>query len=108
MIVVVRYFGGTLLGVPGLINAYKSAAADAIANSQVINRTVNDIYEVTFDYLVMNDVMRVIKEEQPEIIDQVFDNECKMSLSIRKSNLNQVLGKLEKIDQTKLSYLYTA
>lgn len=108
IIVVVRYFGGTLLGVPGLINAYKSAAADAIANSQVINRTVNDVYEVTFDYLVMNDVMRIIKEEQPEIIDQVFDNECKMSLSIRKSNLNQVLGKLEKIDQIKLSYLYTA
>lgn len=108
IIVVVRYFGGTLLGVPGLINAYKSAAADAIANSQVTNRTVNDVYEVTFDYLVMNDVMRIIKEEQPEIIDQVFDNECKMSLSIRKSNLNQVLGKLEKIDQIKLSYLYTA
>lgn len=108
LIVVVRYFGGTLLGVPGLINAYKSATVDAIANSVIINRTVNDVYEVVFDYLAMNDVMRIIKDEALEVIDQSFDNECNMRLSIRKANLNRVLEKLEKIDHLKVSYLYSS
>ena len=108
LIVVVRYFGGTLLGVPGLINAYKSATVDAIANSVIINRTVNDVYEVGFDYLAMNDVMRIIKDEALEVIDQSFDNECNMRLSIRKANLNRVLEKLEKIDHLKVSYLYSS
>ena len=108
LIVVVRYFGGTLLGVPGLINAYKMASSEAIANAEIVERTVNDVYEIEFDYLVMNDVMRIIKEEQPETIEQKFDNKCMMLLSIRKSLLTRVLNRLEKIDGLKLSFLYTA
>jgi uncharacterized YigZ family protein len=98
LIVVVRYFGGTLLGVPGLINAYKTAAAEAIKEANVIEKTVNDIYEITFDYLVMNDVMRLIKDEQLSILDQNFDNSCVIKFEVRRAHLNTVLGKLDKIE----------
>jgi uncharacterized YigZ family protein len=108
LIVVVRYFGGTLLGVPGLINAYKSASIQAISAAVIIESTLNDVYEVTFPYLGMNDVMRIVKDEQPEIMSQTFDNDCCMQLSIRKSSLNLILSKLEKIAQLSMKYLYTA
>lgn len=102
--VVVRYFGGTLLGVPGLINAYKSATVEALQAAEIIEKTVNDVYEITFDYLSMNDVMKVIKEENPEILNQQFDNRCSMEISVRKANVNRVIGKLEKIDGVVLKY----
>ncbi|SMC94185.1 IMPACT family protein [Pedobacter nyackensis] len=108
VIVVVRYFGGTLLGVPGLINAYKTAAAEAILAANIIEKTVNDFYEVQFDYLVMNDVMKLIKEEKLNVLSQDFDNTCSMKIEIRKASLNAILGKIEKIEGVKLKYLYTA
>lgn len=107
LIVVVRYFGGTLLGVPGLINAYKSAAAEALINASIIEKTVSDRYLAEFPYLAMNDVMRLIKEEQLSILEQNFDNTCSIKVEIRKGRLNTVLGKMEKIDGLKVSYLYT-
>ncbi|MBB2147828.1 IMPACT family protein [Pedobacter gandavensis] len=107
LIVVVRYFGGTLLGVPGLINAYKSAAIEAIQAAEIVEKTVNDVYELTFDYLSMNDVMRLFKEEQLNILAQQFDNSCSIKFEVRKAQLNQVLGKIEKIDGIKLNYLNT-
>ena len=107
LIVVVRYFGGTLLGVPGLINAYKSAAIEAIQAAEIVEKTVNDVYELTFDYLSMNDVMRLFKEEQLHILAQEFDNSCSIKFEVRKAQLNQVIGKIEKIDGVKLSYLHT-
>lgn len=107
LIVVVRYFGGTLLGVPGLINAYKSAASEALKEAIIIEKTVNDIYLAEFDYLYMNDVMRLIKEEQINILEQHFDNTCSVTLEIRKAQLNTVLGKLDKIEGLKVKYLYT-
>lgn len=107
LVVVVRYFGGTLLGVPGLINAYKTATLEALANASVIEKTVDDYYEVNFEYLQMNDVMRVIKDEQITIIDQQFDNACVMKLEIRKMQVNTVIGKLENITGVKTTYLYT-
>ncbi|WP_316821982.1 YigZ family protein [Pedobacter gandavensis] len=107
LIVVVRYFGGTLLGVPGLINAYKSAAIEAIETAEIVEKTVNDVYELRFDYLSMNDVMRLFKEEQLQILSQEFDNSCTIKFEVRKAQLNQVLGKIEKIDGIKLSYLQT-
>lgn len=107
LIVVVRYFGGTLLGVPGLINAYKTAAAEAVKAANVIEKTVNDIYELHFDYLLMNDVMRLIKEERLNILSQDFDNSCVIKIEIRKSGLNTILGKIEKIDGIKKKYLFT-
>ncbi len=107
LIVVVRYFGGTLLGVPGLINAYKSAAVDALKEASIIEKTINDIYKAEFDYLSMNDVMRLIKEEQLTILEQSFDNTCSIKLEIRKAQLNTVLGKLDNIDGMKIKYLCT-
>ncbi|EDM38398.1 hypothetical protein PBAL39_02247 [Pedobacter sp. BAL39] len=107
-IVVVRYFGGTLLGVPGLINAYKSAAVEAIQAATITERTVNDVYNLHFEYMVMNDVMRVFKEEALTVLSQEFDNTCDIRFEVRKSMLNMVLGKLEKIDGIKLSYLFSS
>ncbi|MBE9597689.1 YigZ family protein [Pedobacter sp. MC2016-24] len=107
-IVVVRYFGGTLLGVPGLINAYKTAAVEALRAAELIEKTVNDIYQIDFNYLVMNDVMRLIKEEKLTVLSQDFDNKCAIKLAIRKSSLNVILQKLDQIGELKTSYLYTA
>jgi uncharacterized YigZ family protein len=107
LVVVVRYFGGTLLGVPGLINAYKSATLEALNSADVVSKTVNDLYEINFDYLNMNDVMKIIKEEHLNVLSQNFDTKCKMTFEVRKSNLNQVLNKLDKIEGLKAVYLGT-
>ena len=97
-VIVVRYFGGTLLGVPGLINAYKSATEDALQQAVVIEKTVNDIYTIEFDYLQMNDIMKIIKEDNLIIISQAFDNNCSIQVSIRKTQVNQTLLKLNKLN----------
>jgi len=107
LVVVVRYFGGTLLGVPGLINAYKSATVEALNATEIITKTVNDVYELEFDYLMMNDVMRVMKEEQLNIIKQSFDTYCSLTFEVRKANLNLVIKKLDKIEGLKITYLGT-
>jgi uncharacterized YigZ family protein len=107
VIIVVRYFGGTLLGVPGLINAYKCAAEDAIKQAAVIEKTVNDVYTVAFDYLQINDVMRIIKDDNVAILSQSFDNNCSIQLSIRKTKVNHFLDKLSKLNCT-TKYDYTA
>jgi len=107
LVVVVRYFGGTLLGVPGLINAYKTATEDALTNALVIEKTVNDIYTISFDYLQMNDVMRLIKDADLQIIEQQFDNNCSIQVSIRKTQVNTVLAKLDKIAGVKAKYDYS-
>jgi uncharacterized YigZ family protein len=98
VIIVIRYFGGTLLGVPGLINAYRSAAEDAIRQAVIIEKTVNDVYTIEFDYLQINDVMRVIKEEHIDILSQCFDNNCSIQLSIRKTRVTQLLAKFSKLN----------
>ena len=106
-VVVVRYFGGTLLGVPGLINAYKTATSDAIAAAEVIERTVNDVYSIHFEYITMNDVMRLVKDLELEIVKQNFENNCNLEVSIPKSKLNSALQKLDKIEQLSYTYLLT-
>ncbi|SDC11094.1 IMPACT family protein [Pedobacter soli] len=107
LMVVVRYFGGTLLGVPGLINAYKTASIEALKASKIINKTVNDVYEANFDYLQMNDVMKLVKEEHIDVLAQQFDTQCVLKFEIRKNQLNQILGKFDKIAGVKLKYLQT-
>lgn len=107
LVVVVRYFGGTLLGVPGLINAYKVATEDALNQSVIISKTVNDVYTASFEYLQMNDVMRVIKEENLLILNQQFDNDCSIQLSIRKTQVEQALFKLGKVSGVKVKYDYS-
>lgn len=98
LIVVVRYFGGTKLGVPGLISAYKESAAAVLDEAKVVERTVGTLVKVDFSYVVMNDVMRIIKDEQPTIVEQIFDNLCSMTLSIRNRKAELVLGKLRKVE----------
>jgi uncharacterized YigZ family protein len=105
LVIVVRYFGGTLLGVPGLINAYKAATEEAIKQATIVEKTVNDIYRIEFNYLQMNDVMRIIKENNLEIVEQSFDNSCVIVLSVRQLQVNQVLGKLNALDGLKVKFL---
>lgn len=107
LIVVVRYFGGTLLGVGGLINAYRQAAADAIENAVIIEKVVNDVYQITFDYLQMSQVMKIIKDENLEQIQQNFDLDCNLVFSVRKNNLNKMLELFSKISNLELKYLST-
>ena len=96
LVVVVRYFGGTKLGVPGLIAAYKEAAADVLDAAEIVERTVDCIVRVDFPYIAMNEIMRVVKEERPEILRQAFDNLCTMEFSIRASRAEQLTEKLKK------------
>lgn len=98
LIVVVRYFGGTKLGVSGLISAYKESARAAIEAGTIIERTVDREIKIYFPYIAMNDVMRIIKEEQPTISGQEFDNLCSMVLSIRESRADMLVGKLQKAE----------
>ena len=85
LVIVVRYFGGIKLGTSGLIVAYRTAAAQAIAEATVIEKTVDQDVTVAFEYPFMNDVMRIVKEESPEILEQSYDMDCFMRLRIRKS-----------------------
>lgn len=96
LVVVVRYFGGTTLGVPGLIAAYREAAAEALAAARIVERMVDRIVRVDFPYVAMNDIMRVVKEEQPRILSQTFDNLCTLRLAIRESRAEGLIAKLEK------------
>lgn len=106
-VVVVRYFGGTLLGVPGLINAYKMATKEALEAVEIIETTVNDVFSVVFDYLAMNDVMRIVKEEELVILSQEFDNLCTINFELRQNQVDKMKGKFEKLTNVKLQYLYT-
>lgn len=107
LIVVVRYFGGTLLGVPGLINAYKTAAKEPLDVAEIVEKTVNDIYELRFEYLSLNDVMRVVKEEDLSLLKQDFDNQCRIEFELRQNQVERVLGRLEQLDLPRPTYLRT-
>jgi len=98
LIVVVRYFGGTKLGVPGLIAAYKESAAAVIEVAEIVERTVDTIFKVEFPYVAMNEIMRIVKEEQPVVKGQTFDNLCVMTLAVRRGRADAVLGRLGKVE----------
>lgn len=98
LIVVVRYFGGIKLGVSGLINAYRAAAADAIGHARIVEKTDDEVFRIKFDYTVMNEVMRVVKEEEPEVMSRDFSMECRMTLSIRKQNASRLSSRLQQIE----------
>lgn len=91
LIVVVRYFGGIKLGVGGLIQAYKEAAADAIAAAEIVEKTVDAHYKIEFSYIVMNDVMKIVKDLEPRIIEQTFEMNCEIVLAVRRRD-EQVFG----------------
>ena len=97
LIVVVRYYGGVNLGTSGLIVAYREAAADAIAHCEIETRQVEEVVTYTFAYPMMNDVMRIVKEMQPRIISQTYDNTCEIKFGIRKSAAEQLRNRLQKL-----------
>ncbi len=101
LILVIRYFGGVKLGTGGLIVAYRLAAADAIANATIIEKKVELSVSFTFEYPFMNDVMRIVKEEAPNVLAQVFDNDCAMTLAIRKDSMPKLRARLEKVTSLK-------
>lgn len=90
LVVVVRYFGGTKLGVSGLIQAYKTAAKLALENSEIIQKTINEKFILQFNYSEMNKVMRIVKEEQISIINQKLDLNCMYTISVRKKEADKV------------------
>jgi len=97
-VVVVRYFGGTLLGVGGLIQAYREATADALDNARVVEALVESYVEVKFAYQSMNEVMKILKDDSVRITDQIFDNFCSTNFWVRKSAEPVVLSRLAKIE----------
>lgn len=97
IVVVVRYYGGVNLGTGGLIVAYRTAAAEAIAAAEVEMRQVEEWITYDFTYPMMNDVMRIVKEMNPTIVSQTFDNTCSITLSIRKSEAEQLRSRLRKL-----------
>ena len=97
LVVVIRYFGGVLLGTSGLIVAYREAASAAIDDAVIEERLVEDIITYTFTYPMMNDVMRIVKDMQPRIVSQTFDNTCEIRLAIRKSQSEALKAKLSKL-----------
>ncbi len=107
LVVVVRYFGGIKLGVSGLINAYKTAAKEAIDASEILESIVYDIYEVTFDYLQMNDVMKLLKDENLHQFNQKFETICSLQFSVRKNDSSRLYESFLKIENMKITYVRT-
>ena len=97
LIVVVRYYGGVNLGTGGLIVAYRTAAADAIANATIEVRQVEETIKYDFTYPMMNDVMRIVKALQPQVVDQPFDTTRSITLRIRKREAEQLRSRLNKL-----------
>ncbi len=107
LIIVVRYFGGTKLGVSGLINAYKTAAREALEKATILTKTINDIYEVTFEYDDTNSVMRILKDEGLKPYEQIYEEKCMLKFEVRKKSSDRVYDRFNKINNLKIKYLYT-
>jgi uncharacterized YigZ family protein len=107
LIVVSRYFGGTLLGVSGLINAYRTSAASAIGNSVIIECTVQEFYLITFPYIFINNVMKILKEEDIAQSEQSFDTECRVKVNFRVADKERILQRFSRIEGLKYTFIET-
>ena len=96
IILVVRYFGGVKLGTSGLISAYRTAAAEAIASAEIVTRTVDEEHTFTFEYPLMSAVMKVVRDMEARIVSQAYDNECVMTLAIRRSRMAELVERVGK------------
>ena len=105
LIVVTRYFGGTKLGIPGLINAYRTAARESLDRATIVIKTINELYEIGFEYPLMNDVMRVLKEENADIVLQDFENTCRIRFSVRKANGSRIYSKFQRMHEVSITFL---
>lgn len=106
LIVVVRYFGGTKLGVGGLINAYKTSANQALQEVEIINKTINVHFKLQFDYVNMNKVMRLIKEKKILLISQEMNLDCKIELSVRKNDALEIKKLFEDLRCLKIKQVH--
>jgi len=107
LIVVVRYFGGTLLGVGGLIHAYKTAASLAVEHTKVIEHELRDYYDIFFEYPDMNDVMRILKEENMPQVDQTFDTSCRITIKVKRGFRGKVFTRLSLLESCKMEHIGT-
>lgn len=98
LVVVVRYFGGTLLGVPGLINAYKTATEVALDEAEIITRHYFSVYRLSFQYQQMNDVMRIVKEMDLPVREQAFEMQCAMEVEVRSTLVERFMTRSEKVE----------
>jgi len=105
LIVVVRYFGGTKLGVGGLIRAYKTATREALENATISTKVVKDMYQVKFDYPQMNDVMRIMKDENLEQTAQDFGLDCKIQFTVRKKDSNRIYEKFDLMQHVNIQFV---
>lgn len=102
LIIVIRYFGGIELGTSGLIVAYRTAAAEAIAAAEIEERTVDETFTIQFEYPYLNSVMRIVKEDGPTILAQQFEMDCEMTLRIRQGEAERLRNRLLKVDSCRL------
>lgn len=102
LVLVVRYFGGIKLGTSGLIVAYKAAAAEALAGAAIVEKTVDEEVTVAFEYPFMNDIMRIVKEENPVVVSQSYDTDCLLTLRIRRSKAARLKERLEKVETARV------
>lgn len=107
LVIVVRYFGGTLLGVGGLIRAYKTAAADAIDNASIVTGTIREIYQLRYSYDLTNAVMKAVEAHGIKILDQQFNDQVKLEIGIRKSFAERVIQKLHLLRGLEIKYIGT-
>ncbi len=98
LVVVVRYFGGTKLGVSGLVNAYKTAAADAISHNKIIRKTIRKTLEIRFSYKATNEVMQMIDQYQMQILDQEFTADCRYRLAVARSQWDTVREQFQQLE----------
>jgi len=105
LIVVVRYFGGVKLGAGGLINAYKTAAQMALEASDILKRTIDEIFVVKFDYPEMNKVMQVIKKNNLNVIDQKLEIDCRIFIAVRKKDVEDIYSKFDNTYKVEISKL---
>ena len=106
-VVVTRYFGGIKLGTSGLINAYKTASCEALDNAQVVEKTINEIYSLEFEYPLMNDVMRIMKEENLDTLNPRFEMDCYMEFSTRKNAVSAIAEKFSNLYGVKITHINT-
>ena len=107
LIIVVRYFGGVKLGVPGLIRSYKTASANAITNATIITKTIKEHYEVSFKYPLINNVMRLVKEFDLEVINTDFRIDCKLIFAVQKSKADSIVEPFKKNHELSIKYIKT-
>ncbi|MCF8333980.1 MAG: YigZ family protein [Bacteroidales bacterium] len=105
LIVVTRYFGGVKLGIRGLINAYKFASADALENNHIITRYLKDVYELHYDYPMMNRVMYLLKEENLEQLETRFETDCRITFAVRKKDSQRIYERFNQLHPLKITFL---